>query len=226
LLVDHSPADELFDLDPGAFVAARDRVAKQLKADGDGDVAASVKALRRPSVGAWAVNQVARRQPDLVAAVVDAGRALAAALDAGDRAGLRLATRARRDAVRAATRAAVDLAGETHRDEIANTFEAVVGDEEAAAEVIAGRLTRGRSPSAVFSPLGEVALDEPDDATPPAAHSRSPSDAAALAAAEARVDAAQRAVTAGRRALDEAEAGAEAAVAELERLRRPSADLR
>jgi DNA-binding PadR family transcriptional regulator len=166
LAVDHSPGDELFDLDPSEFVAARDRLARQLKADGDGGAAATVKALRRPSVGAWAVNQVARRQPELVAAVVDAGRALAAALDAGDRDELRRATSARRDAVRTATRAAVDLAGEAHRDDIAGTFDAVVGDEEVAAEVVAGRLTRGRRPSAVFSPLGEVSLDEPEHPEP------------------------------------------------------------
>jgi DNA-binding PadR family transcriptional regulator len=169
LPVDLSPGDELFDLDPAEFVAARDRLATQLKAEGDVDAAARVKALRRPSVGAWAVNQVARRQPDLVAAVVEAGRALAAALAAGDRTGLREATGARRDAVRAATWAAVDLAGDAHRDDIAGTFDAVIGDEEAAAEVVAGRLTRGRKPSAVFSPLGEVALDEPASTAPPVA---------------------------------------------------------
>ena len=55
--------DELFDLPPTEFIAARDALAKQLKADGDAGAAAEVKALRRPSVAAWAVNQVARRQP-------------------------------------------------------------------------------------------------------------------------------------------------------------------
>jgi len=217
--VDVPPGDELFDLEPAAFVAARDRLAEQFKAAGDAEAAAAVKALRRPSVGAWAVNQVARRQPELVAGVVDAGRALAAALDAGDRDGLRGATTARRDAVRTATRAAVELAGDTHRDEIVATFDAVVSDEGAAAEVTAGRLIRGLRPSAVFSPLGDVVLDPLDphrggDA-PPSAPAVDP---AARAAAEARFDAAERAVHDAHRAVADAEAELDAARAELARL--------
>ena len=58
--------DDLFALPPAEFIAARDALAKRLKADGDATRAAEVKALRRPSVAAWAVNQVARRKPELV----------------------------------------------------------------------------------------------------------------------------------------------------------------
>jgi hypothetical protein len=216
LAVDHSPGDELFDLDPSAFVAARDRLAKELKAAGDAEGAAAVKALRRPSVGAWALNRVARTQPGLVAAVVEAGRALAAALEAGDRAGLRRATSARREAVRVAARAAVDLAGEAHRDDIVATLDALATDDAAAAEVVGGRLTRGLSPGAVFAPLGDVSLDEPAaGAVPPAGAI----DPARIVAAETRAEQALRAVTTARQVLADAVAEAEEATAELERLR-------
>src|SRR4051794_11882045 len=54
-------ADALFEEDPRTFVAARDLLAKELRAAGKRDEAAGVRALRRPSVSAWALNQVARR---------------------------------------------------------------------------------------------------------------------------------------------------------------------
>jgi chromosome segregation ATPase len=53
-------ADALYALDPDEFVSARDRAAKQLRSDGDADAARAVKALRRPTVVAWAVNQLPR----------------------------------------------------------------------------------------------------------------------------------------------------------------------
>jgi hypothetical protein len=147
------PADELFGLAPGAFIAARDDLAKRLRAAGDKDAAAAVKVLRRPSVAAWAVNQIARDSPALVDAVIQAGaevaRAQRALLDGGDASDLRAATAARRDAVHAATRAAVALAGDAHREAVASTFEAAAGD--AADEVRAGRLTRELTPGSSFS---------------------------------------------------------------------------
>src|SRR5206468_5728848 len=58
--------DALFALDPSEFIAARDRDAKELRAAGRGDDAAFVKALRKPTVAAWALNQVVRTQPDAI----------------------------------------------------------------------------------------------------------------------------------------------------------------
>jgi len=58
--------DALFQEDPKTFVAARDRLAKELRARGQRDDAAAVRALRRPSVSAWALNQVARRDASTI----------------------------------------------------------------------------------------------------------------------------------------------------------------
>jgi DNA repair exonuclease SbcCD ATPase subunit len=49
--------DELFQLPLGEFTAARNALAAKLKGDGDTEAAADVKALAKPSVSAWAVNQ-------------------------------------------------------------------------------------------------------------------------------------------------------------------------
>jgi hypothetical protein len=53
-------ADELYGLALDAFVPERDALAKRLRADGRRDEANEVKALRKPSVAAWAVNQAVR----------------------------------------------------------------------------------------------------------------------------------------------------------------------
>jgi hypothetical protein len=63
--------DALFELPPEDFVAARDRLAKELD---DRDAAKEVKALRRPTVPAWAVNQTVRRHRDVLRELLDAGR--------------------------------------------------------------------------------------------------------------------------------------------------------
>ena len=68
--------DELFTIAPADFVAARNALAKALKADGHRDEAAAVAALRRPTVPDWALNSVALQEPDVVADAVDAAEHL------------------------------------------------------------------------------------------------------------------------------------------------------
>jgi hypothetical protein len=58
--------DELFTVAPEDFVAARNALAKSLKAAGERDEAARVAALRRPSVSDWALNVVAHEHDDAV----------------------------------------------------------------------------------------------------------------------------------------------------------------
>jgi hypothetical protein len=68
--------DELFTMAPAEFVAARNALAKALKADGHRDEAVAVAALRRPTVPDWALNSVALQDPDVVADAVDAAEHL------------------------------------------------------------------------------------------------------------------------------------------------------
>src|SRR3954462_3095984 len=68
--------DRLFAVTPDEFVAERTRLAKGLRADGDRPGAAEVAKLTRPSAPAWALNQVAREEPGVVDAWLDAAAAL------------------------------------------------------------------------------------------------------------------------------------------------------
>ena len=67
---------------PAGFVAERNRLAKELRAGGDGDAAAAVGKLRRPALSDWALNMTAREEPDAVADLVDAAAELIAAQEA------------------------------------------------------------------------------------------------------------------------------------------------
>ena len=78
-------ADELYALPLGEFTPARDARAKELKGT---DLAARVKALKKPSLAAWVVNLLVRRETEQVEQVLDRGRGAArgAGVDVGRRA--------------------------------------------------------------------------------------------------------------------------------------------
>lgn len=63
----------LYGLPPEEFTAERNALAAELRAAGDPAGAAAVKALRKPSTAASAVNQLVRAEPDLVEALLGAG---------------------------------------------------------------------------------------------------------------------------------------------------------
>ena len=85
LMVDE--ADKLYGLPLEEFVAQRDALAKQLRADGRRADADEVKALRKPPAVVWAVNQLMRTQRKAARALVQA--ADRAAKHPGDRDALR-----------------------------------------------------------------------------------------------------------------------------------------
>jgi hypothetical protein len=67
---------ELYGLPLDRFVPERTALARTLRAEGRRDEAAAVGALRKPSVAAWAVNQLVRTQPKALAGLFAAGDAL------------------------------------------------------------------------------------------------------------------------------------------------------
>jgi hypothetical protein len=73
--------EELYGLPLEEFTPARDALAKELKAAGQKDEAAEVKSLRKPSLAAWALNRVAREQPDAIERLRAAGADVRAAQD-------------------------------------------------------------------------------------------------------------------------------------------------
>ncbi|TCC28033.1 hypothetical protein [Kribbella speibonae] len=57
-------ADAVYAAPAADFIATRNELAKQLKADGDALGSTRLKALRKPTVAAWIANLVARKLPD------------------------------------------------------------------------------------------------------------------------------------------------------------------
>ena len=133
--------DDLADVPPEEFVAARDAVAKKLKSEGKSDEATEVKKLRKPTVTRWAADQVLRHHAREVDALRSALRGVASAQEAaitrGDRDALADATVERRDAMTALGRAVDDVLARDerprhHHDEVVGTIEADVTAEVAA----------------------------------------------------------------------------------------------
>jgi hypothetical protein len=160
--------DELFGLAPEQFVAARDELARRLKREGDAEAAATVKALRRPPLSAWAVNRLARGDGPGLDRLLAAGERLRAAHQAalaGEGADeLRSATRAEREAAAGLVEAAMGLlreaghpATDATRDRVAATLHAAAASPEAADLVRHGRLTADLDPSGFGSP-GDAAV--------------------------------------------------------------------
>ena len=56
-------AAELYALPPEEFTAARDALARQARASGQAALANEIRALRKPTQGAWVVNPLARERP-------------------------------------------------------------------------------------------------------------------------------------------------------------------
>lgn len=160
--------DALYDLPPGEFTAARDALVKRLRGEKRRDEADAVKALRRPSVAAWAVNQLARRHTGVLEEVLEAGAQLVAAqrraLSGIKDAGLQRAAGRRREAIQRAWQHAADALAEqgagtqAHRQAVIDTLEAASVDEEAAAAVRSGRLTTQLAPPSDFGAVSGFAL--------------------------------------------------------------------
>lgn len=109
-----SAIDGLYQVPLDRFTAERNALAAALKKAGDTAAAERVKALAKPSVTAWAVNQVWWAEPARVEALLAAGvaeRAAHLALAAGRAADLRAAGEARGRAVAAVAEAALARLG-------------------------------------------------------------------------------------------------------------------
>ncbi|HEX3212038.1 MAG TPA: hypothetical protein VH016_05685 [Actinomycetota bacterium] len=163
-LADAQAGDELFGLPPEEFVAARDDLARRLRREGEPEAAKQVKALRRPPLSAWAVNQLARR-PQGLGELLAAGERLRAAHQAAlageGAAELRAAAKAERENVAALVVAALELLGEAGhpttdatRDRVAATLHAAAASPEAAELVGGGRLTADLDPSGFGADAG------------------------------------------------------------------------
>jgi len=108
--------DDLYAAPPENFIRARNDLAQRLKQAGQIDGAARVKQLRKPTVPLWAVNQLARRYPDEVRALLEAGDRLRVAQEAalrGETQTLRAATADERKLLRGLAQRGEELLRET-----------------------------------------------------------------------------------------------------------------
>jgi hypothetical protein len=163
---------ELAVVEPTEFVAARNAKAKELRAAGERDRAGVVAKLRKPSWTAWALNVLARDEPEAIESFLAAGDALDEALStaAGDRDAVREAQKADRAALNEAVdRAATVLTGagrslsDQDRQRITGTLRAAVR----AAVTDAGvrdQLTRSVLVDDVEAPTFGFGFAAPDDA--------------------------------------------------------------
>ena len=150
---------------PEGFVAARNQLAKEVRAAGDREEAGRIKKLRRPSVAAWLINLAALSSPKLLEEFAEASRRLEEAQTRaleGDEdavADWRAAAQREREAnagvVEVAARLARDAghpANERARELVGDTLQAAAGDADLRDRVLRGRIEREQSATTLGTP--------------------------------------------------------------------------
>jgi DNA repair exonuclease SbcCD ATPase subunit len=242
-------ADELYALPLDRFTPERDARAKAAK--GDKDLVAGLKALRKPSLAAWVVNLLVRREAGQVEQVLAIGAALREAQEGMDGAELRALTKQRRQLTSAVTAQARALAADegirvtqSVADEVEATLTAGLVDPDAARAVRSGLLVRTLKTTGVDVVDVAAAVAVPDalgfEASPTAAAAPAPpelhvvpgDDAArrreeaeeALAEAEKEAAAAQKALRKAGAGVDKLRARSLQLQSEIDELRRKLAE--
>ncbi|MGW7290730.1 hypothetical protein ACWGH4_35275 [Streptomyces sp. NPDC054847] len=162
-----STLDELYALRPHEFTAVRNQRAAEARRAGDRELAERIRALRRPTVSAWAGNMLVRKEPDKVRPLISLGEGLREAHRNLDGEQLRELGRQQHLLVGALAREARQLAaeegqsvGEAAFHEIEATLHAVLADPEAARQWAAGHLDRPLN-----APVGFTGLEASAGAT-------------------------------------------------------------
>lgn len=159
-------AEEIYGLGLGEFTAVRDARARALKAT-DTELAGAVKALKKPSLAAWVLNLLVRREPSQVDQLVSVGAALRDAAASLDATQLRALTAQRRQLTAAVTTVARRHAlsegqkvTESVATEIEATLTAAMVDAGAAAALQSGLLVRAFATTGVddLDPSAYVAV--------------------------------------------------------------------
>jgi hypothetical protein len=159
--------DRLYGLPLDEFTAARDALAKELRAGGDRGAAEQIKALRKPNLAAWALNQLVRRQAEAIDELVAATenvRVVQRKVMSGARADLRAATDGRNRVMSRLSKLAASILEESGHAAAQQTMSAItdslvaVASDEMGDRLRAGRLSRELSSEPVMDvgPLGVV----------------------------------------------------------------------
>ena len=207
-------ADRVYAAPAADFVATRDAEAR---ACSEKDLARQVKALRKPSVAAWAVNLLVRRESDQIDQVLALAGSLRAAAESLDGEELRALTRQRRQLTAALTQTARELVREHDvrvtaavADQVEGMLNAAMLDPVAAAVLRSGLVVTAFSSTGV-SELDVAAVCAVPEATGHQARAVErekpalrvvPDDGVRLAAARERVEDAVAALARAREELD------------------------
>jgi hypothetical protein len=161
-----SEIDKLYGVPLDEFIHDRDELAKRLRREGEREAAERIKKLRKPSAGAWALNQAIRRRRKETEALLAAGERLREAheslMSGGDPAALRDAMQEERGLASALADCAEAIASETGksgpalRERVRSTLHAATVDEEARDELAKGRFIRERE-AVGLGPFGAAA---------------------------------------------------------------------
>ncbi|MFD5322031.1 hypothetical protein [Streptomyces sp. NPDC127098] len=199
--------DELYGLAPEEFTARRDAAAASARRAGDRELARRVKALRRPTLAAWASNLLVRVHADEKERFLALGEALRQAQEQLDADRLRELLAQRHTLVAALAEQAADAAaeaghrlGEAARRDVEGTLLAALADPEAARAWSAGHLTH---PLRAPADLPTITAEGRATTTHP--RKRKPDQAARRAAEREAERAAEREARAGRAARETAE---------------------
>jgi hypothetical protein len=226
-----SDLDRLYALEPSEFVPERDRLARELRDDGRREEADQVKSLRKPTVSAAAINQLARRERREVDLLLDAGHRLREAqqrLLAGEDPGsLDEARRIEREALGKLRRAARAILAESGResgttlDRIMATLQAAAVSDEGRELLALGRLTGDLEATGfdLLAPMAKGALKRKRPAPRPKPKPKP--DPKRLAQARAKVREAEQALRAAERDADKARRELERAEQELRKAEGP-----
>lgn len=168
--------DELYASPPTMFTAARDAAVAQARADGDPTAARNLAAMKRPTQGAFLVNVLALRRPDVVSELIDLGERIRTAQGTmtsapptprppNFAAELRGLTSQRRTAIGAALATCRSLAtevgaGEPTASQVAEaeaTLAAAMADADAADLVRTGRVVKALSYAGFGAGFGTTA---------------------------------------------------------------------
>ena len=170
--------DSLYTVPLESFIAERNRVAKDLAEAGDDDAAGRVKALRKPSVTAWALNQLSRSDEVLIRDLIASGARMKSALDSGDRSGAREAQAARRAGLKAAGDRAKEIletaghASGPQVEKIRSILLQASTDQDVANAILEGRLSKEPEPDALPDAFADGFSYADDGADEPPRESR------------------------------------------------------
>ncbi|NUO33524.1 MAG: hypothetical protein HOQ27_00395, partial [Dermatophilaceae bacterium] len=155
--------EQLYAALPSRFTPLRSELVAEAKKAGDKELAASIGALRKPTVAAWAVNHFVREHADELEDFHEFAELLREAQRTLDADQLRLLGRERSrrvdaigDRIAEEAAAAGQKLGAGVAQEVRDTLTALIADEDAEASVLTGSLVRALS----YSGFGSVDVED------------------------------------------------------------------